>query len=51
MLQHYLKKVSVSSVSISLREIVDHQKPSFCFLDVLSPLILKQTFDSIGTCE
>jgi len=35
---------------LSLRETVDHLKPSFCSLDVLSPRILKQTFDSVGTC-
>ena len=34
---------------LSLREIVDHLKPSFCSLDVLSPRILKQIFDSVGT--
>uniref|UniRef100_A0A8C1LVL1 Reverse transcriptase domain-containing protein n=1 Tax=Cyprinus carpio TaxID=7962 RepID=A0A8C1LVL1_CYPCA len=35
---------------LSLRETVDHLKPSFCSLDVLSPRILKQIFESVGTC-
>lgn len=34
----------------SLREIIDHLKPSFCCLDALSPRILKQIFDTVGTC-
>ncbi len=32
----------------SLKETMDHLKPSFCSHDVLPPRILKQIFDSVG---
>ncbi len=32
----------------SLKETIDHLKPSFCSHDVLPPRILKQIFDSVG---
>ncbi len=32
----------------SLKETIDHLKPSFCSHDVLPPRILKQMFNSVG---